>query len=266
MNGVHFSERSRVSALLRSLAIVVVASCAIAGPAVAQLLVPIDSVANVSGSITSTVGNWSDAQQSPDLAPNIQVQQVITSLGANSLVSASQNLALDLIRVETGFLARTSGSTSNVAIDHDYTLRFSLTSAATFEFRNGNNTGGFPIAFAPDPGTTASLVYRLEDEGGSVIFSYEAPNVASGVAGVYASGTVPAGTYLFSVVGSAEALGDPCCVFQNAQPRGNVALDFEPAPDPPSVSGLGVIASSFLLVALVVVAAFAGERRRAFSD
>lgn len=230
-------------------------------PAKAQLVAPLDSVANVSGSITSTIGNWSDAQQSLDLDPNIQVMQVIASLNANSFVNASQNLGVDRLQVETGFSARTSGSSSDVAIAHDYTLRFSLSSPATFEFRNGNNTGGFPVAFAPDVLSTASLDYRLEEEGGPVIFNYAAPNVSNGSPGIYASGALTAGTYVFSIVGSAAAFGDPCCVFQSVSLHGNVALEFQPAPLAPGLWGGSALLLLAALVSLASVALLRHGRR-----
>jgi hypothetical protein len=238
-----------------SLTLLLCATALLLAPrAEAQGLVLIDSVANVSGSIASPVGNWSDAQQSLDLQPSIQVQQTITSLGANSFVSASPDLVNDRIQLQTGFQARTSGSASDVMIDHDYTLRFSLTAAARFELRNGNNTGSFPKAFAPDAGTTASLVYRLEQQGGAEVFVFAAPNEFSGSPGVYASGTVPAGDYVFTVVGSAEALGNACCVSQDALIAGNVILDFDAAPPVPGLEWAAAIALLTILLSTGMLA------------
>jgi len=241
--------------------IALAAALLIAPRAGAQNITPIDSVANVSGSITSTIGNWSDAVQSLDLAPSIQVQQVIASLSANSFVVANINLALDFVQVETGFSTRTSGSSSDVAIDHDYTLRFSVGSTTYFEFRNGNNTGGFPVATALDPTTSASLVYRLEREGGPEIFRYEAPNVSNGEPGTYASGIVLPGDYVFTVVGSAEALGDPCCVLQNAAARGNVVLDLGASAPVPGLGPVAVVLALFAVAGVGMMTIMRSRRR-----
>lgn len=229
----------------------------------AVVLTLLDSEANAAGSITGSVGNWSDSAQSLDLDPFVQVQQNFgPTIGANSFVNAGHSLGQNSLAISAGLAASTFIESADVTIDYDFELRFTLDEAASYTFQNNNDTGGFPRASAPTPGTTASLVYELREEGGSTVFIYASPSV--GVAGVYSSGVVPAGTYLWTGVGSAAALGDVCCNSQSADITGNVGLSFQDAPPPP-VPGLGDAAAMLLvfLACAVAVRSDAAQRSAA---
>lgn len=218
----------------------------------AVVLTLLESTANVSGTIASPIGNWSDSAQSLDLDPLVQVSQSFGSgINANSSVNAGHNLGLATLAMATGFTAGSGGQTTDSTIDYDFALRFTLDVPSVYTFQNNNNTGSFPRASAPTAGTSASLVYELREEGGGSVFIYAAPSV--GVAEIYASGTIPAGTYLWTGVGSAAALGNPCCGFQTADITGNVRLSFEDAPAVPT-PGLQATGALLLTCALLGVA------------
>lgn len=222
-------------------------------PSNALVLTLLSSEANVAGTLSDDDENWSDSDQSLDLDPSIQVSQSFsTNTSSNTFISSNHAPVVARLAISSLSSAGSGGPLSDSSSSHDFSIRFSIDEAAHYEFENGNSTGSFPRATASTAGTSASLVYELRREDtGTLVFSWSAPS--SGSAGVYASGFVSAGTYVWTGVGAASANGDPCCGSQSASARGNVRLSFDTSFDAvPALSPLGGVG---LVVALGVFGA-----------
>jgi hypothetical protein len=219
-----------------------------ASPADALVLTLLSSEANVSGSLSDDDESWSDADQSFDPDPNIQVSQSFsTNTSSNTFVDAAHLLGANSLRVSSRSTAGSGGLLSDSASAHDFAIRFSIDEPAHYELENGNSTGNFPVAIATTAGTSASLVYELRREDtGVLVFSWSAPS--SGEAGVYASGFIPAGTYVWTATASAVANGNPCCGAQSAAALGNTRLSLDSSFT--SVPGLGPLTGALLAAVL----------------
>jgi hypothetical protein len=220
-----------------------------ATPAAALVTTLLSSEANVSGSLSDDQQSWSDSDQSLDLAPNIDVSQSFsTNTSSNSFVFSSHAVSVGRLRMSTRSTAGSGGLLANSSAAHDFTIRFSIDESAAFELKNGNSTGSFPVATATTAGTSASLVYELREEGAPTpVFTFPAP--ASGAAGVYRSGVIPAGTYVWAAVATAVADGNPCCAAQSAAALGNVMLQLDAAPLP-TIPVLSPLAGAALVATL----------------
>lgn len=237
---------------------VLLATFVLADPALAVTITLLESTATVSGSIAAGPNLWSDSDASTDLDPSIQVQRDFGGgTNANSFVNAGHNLPGQRLVMSTGFVV---GSSGDARIDHAFEVRFSIDGPASFSLTNNNATGGFPRALAATAGGTASLVYELRTDAGALVSAWSAPSSPS--AGPYATGTIPAGTYRWSAVGSALIDDDPCCVVQFADITGNTRLSFVDAPVP-NVPLSGPAGVTFLLGAMLTAGArFAGLRAK----
>ncbi|MCB9724078.1 MAG: hypothetical protein H6748_08545 [Spirochaetaceae bacterium] len=218
-----------------------------APPAGALVTTLLSSEANVAGSLADADQSWTDSIQSLDLAPSISVgQSFSTNTSSNSFVVSSHAVSVGRLRMSTRSTAGAGGADSNGDAAHDFQIRFSIDEAASYELKNGNATGSFPVATASGS-ASASLVYELRREGAPTpVFVFAA--TSSGAAGVYRSGVISAGTYLWSAVASAVANGTAGGA-QSAAAIGNVTLQLDPAP-PPTVPSLQPIGIAVLLLVL----------------
>lgn len=233
-----------------------------AAPAGAVVTTLLSSEANVSGSLSDDDESWSDSDQSLDLAPSISVSQSFsTNTSSNTFAFSAHAAAFGRLQMSTRSTAGSGGELSDSAGAHDFTIRFSVDGPAAYELRNGNASGTFPEASSNGPGASSSLVYELRQEGSATpVFVYVAPT--DNAAGTYRSGVIPAGTYVWTGVGSATANGSPGAGSQSAFAIGNVRLQLEDAPPPPvpATGSRAILLLVFVLVTLGVVAV--GSARR----
>lgn len=229
-----------------------------ASPSSALVLALLSSEANVSGSLTTPGDGWSDSDQSFDLAPAISVSESFgTNSSSNSFVNSSHAVAAERLRMSTRSTAGAGGDGASSTAQHDFTVRFSIDGPALYELKNGNSTGNFPVANATPEGGSASLVYELRAEGApSPVFTWAAPTTNS--AGIYVSGVLTPGTYLWTAVAVASAVGDSESGSQSAASIGNVTLEFEDAPTP--VPTLAPLALAALVTALGAIGAARSRR------
>lgn len=213
-----------------------------AAPAHALVTTLLSSEAHVSGSLSDPDESWSDSDQSTDLAPSISVSQSFsTNTSSNSFVQSGHAVSVGRLRISTRSTAGAGGAESNGDAAHDFEIRFSIDEAAYFELKNGNSTGSFPSAQATSS-SSASLVYELRREGAvTPVFTYSPP--PSNGAGVYRSGIITAGTYVWTCSGIADANGTEGET-QSAAAIGNTTLQLDPAPvsEVPLLGPVGAVA------------------------
>ena len=225
-------------------------------PARAVVTTLLSSEVNVSGALSDADESWSDADQSLDLAPSISVSQSFsTNTSSNSFAFSAHAVVVGRLRMSTRSSAGSGGEASDSDAAHDFTIRFSIDGPAAYELENGNSTGSFPLASSNGAGASASLVYELREEGAATpVFVYAVPT--SNSAGIYRSGVIPAGTYVWTAVASASADGSPGSGAQSALAVGNTQLQLSDPPAP-TVPMLAPSALAPLVVALAGIGAFA---------
>ncbi len=222
---------------------------------------PISVDSSVHASINGTLGPYDETDSSTALEPSIQLSHSEASgnIAVSTFVIANNNdgASLPYVLVSTGYLTKASGPDNDSDISYSYELTFTLAEAALVSLVN--SSGPLPRASASiGSPSSASLNYTLRQQGGSSLFTYDAPETNS--AGTYAEAVASAGTYEFIVTGAASSPGDVCCPSHSATAIGDARLEFLDAPPPPPLPLLGPLALSAMTLAVGLVGAVASRR------
>jgi hypothetical protein len=232
------------------------------GAAFAVNFTPISVDASVTGLASGTSASYDMTESSSDLEPFLDIQYSIAggNISLRSFVSGSNLLGNNPQRLllSIGHLTRMVGPDDDTAMSAHYSMTFSLDGPTLASLTDTSST--FPIATAtPQTPSSASLTYTLQESGGPIAFTYNAPTTNS--AGTYASAIVPAGTYEFIVDAAASSPGDACCLVQSAKASGNTYLQFEDAPVTP-LPFFGPFGSALMALAIAIGGGLAAKRGR----
>ena len=234
------------------------------GAAFAVNFTPISVDASVTGLASGVSASYDMTDSSSDLEPFLDIQYSLGTFFLRSFVNASNLLGNDPQRLllSIGYITRTSGPDDDLAMSAHYSMTFTLDGPTLASLTSAGNT--FPIAtVTPQSPSSASLTYTLQESGGPIAFTYDAPTTNS--LGTYASAVVPAGTYEFIVDATASSPGDVCCFTQAAKAIGNTYLQFEDAPVTPIpffVPFFGPFGSALTALAIAIGGVLAAKRGR----